>query len=633
MRVELRRAIAIHTSDRGDGGQAPERQRVRPRVVQQVLERHGGRGGQRRPERQRHRVRAHQRAGRGCEPRADQDRQRALRDRDGDAGEQARREEGRRGAGATQRGGADGHAAHATRIRSSATRRASRGVTGANAPKQTTGNVVSSPATVADNPRSCADIGQQRRQRRDQRPQVQREQDDGRGDQPAAEPRAWRRCQLRCICIQFHFMHTQDMPLAEARALIARAIDKAQDIGVRGAVVVVGGSGVLISASRMDRGGTGGMARARSKAWIAATQQMPSVVHLGRMRTLPSPMVTGFVACSPEAIFPGAGGMPIAGDDGSVVAGIAASGATVGPFVDYAGADRRKLIADGKPANCEDLLVHWALGIPYEGQHGDDEERWIAAYGALPDEPGLGYAEPPPASQPEHEWALGLTDRAIAEAESRGVRIAVAVVDHRGDPIQQDTMDGAPTAGAVRGGGGRRRRSDLPASERRGRPRADLRPPYRVATVAGGLPCARDTSSPDSASAAQRRTSATRSPRRCSREGLRRRRRRDRRPLRGTPRAARRRRGLGLRRVGRARRRDQPRRPAAHRPRRADRAGPGSHRCRRDPALRARDRCHQGDVHGGGDDRPPRASSRTAPSAACRTGSAARRSSPATRRA
>jgi uncharacterized protein GlcG (DUF336 family) len=67
-------------------------------------------------------------------------------------------------------------------------------------------------------------------------------------------------------------MHTRDLPLADARALVARAIDKAEDLGVRGAIAVVGASGVLVSASRMDRGGTGGMARARSKAWIAATQ-------------------------------------------------------------------------------------------------------------------------------------------------------------------------------------------------------------------------------------------------------------------------------------------------------------------------------------------------------------------------
>jgi uncharacterized protein GlcG (DUF336 family) len=242
-------------------------------------------------------------------------------------------------------------------------------------------------------------------------------------------------------------MHTRELSLAHARALIARAIDKAEDLGVRGSVAVVGARGVLVSASRMDRGGAGGMARAHSKAWIAATQQIPSVVHLGRLGMIAPPMVTGFVACSPEAVFPGAGGMPIADDEGIVVAGVAASGATVGPFVEYPGADRRKLTVQGKPANCEDLLVHYALGIPYVGQHGDDEQRWIDAFGSLPDEEGLGYADPPPASQPEHEWALALADRVIAEADGRGVRIAVAVVDHRGDPIQQDWMDGAPTAG------------------------------------------------------------------------------------------------------------------------------------------------------------------------------------------
>lgn len=283
-------------------------------------------------------------------------------------------------------------------------------------------------------------------------------------------------------------MHTQDMPLAEARALIDRAIDKAQHIGVRGAVAVVGASGVLISASRMDRGGTGGMARARSKAWIAATQQLPSLTHLGRMRTLPQPMVDGFVACSPEAAFPGAGGMPIAGAAGDVIAGVAASGATVGPFVEFPGADRRKLIAQGKPANAEDLLVHYALGIPYEGQHGDDAERWVKAFGALPDEDGLGYAEPPRATQPEHEWARGLADRALAAARERGVRIAVAIVDHRGDPIQQDCMDGAPTAGPFVAEAVAAAAATFQLPSEQVHPPLTAILPYRAATVAGGLP-------------------------------------------------------------------------------------------------------------------------------------------------
>jgi uncharacterized protein GlcG (DUF336 family) len=283
-------------------------------------------------------------------------------------------------------------------------------------------------------------------------------------------------------------MHTEDLGLADARVLIARAIAKAQDLRVRGAIAVVGASGVLVSASRMDRGGTAGMARARSKAWIAATQQLPSVEHLRRMTMLPFAMERGFVGTAPEAVFPGAGGMPIRRPDGAVVAGIAASGATVGPFVAYDGADPRKLVVDGKPANCEDLLVHYALGIPYEGQHGDDEQRWIEAYGALPGEPGLGYADPPPPSQPEHEWALALADRALDAARSRGVRIAVAVVDHRGDPIQQDCMDGAPTAGpyvaeavAVAAA-----TFQLPSHEVRDHLAALL--PLRASTATGGVP-------------------------------------------------------------------------------------------------------------------------------------------------
>jgi uncharacterized protein GlcG (DUF336 family) len=281
--------------------------------------------------------------------------------------------------------------------------------------------------------------------------------------------------------------HQTDIALDQARALIARAIDKAAHVGVRGAFAVVGGSGVLVSASRMDRGGAGGMARARSKAWISATQQIPSTEHHMRMATLPPPIAAGFVACSPEAMFPGAGGMPIY-SEGIVVGGFSASGATIGPFVNIPGIDRRMLIADGKPANSEDLIVLWTLGLPYEGQHGDDEKRWLEAFAELPNEPGLGYGDPPPASQPEHKWALGLADRAIAEAARRGDRIAVAIVDSRGDPIQQDTMDGAPSAApfvaeAVAAGAAT---FQLPSAEIDPALSAVL--PYRVLTVPGGVP-------------------------------------------------------------------------------------------------------------------------------------------------
>jgi uncharacterized protein GlcG (DUF336 family) len=64
-----------------------------------------------------------------------------------------------------------------------------------------------------------------------------------------------------------------DLSIVDARALVRRAVDKAEQLGLRGGIAVVGASGALVTASRLDNGGPGGMARARSKAWIAATQQ------------------------------------------------------------------------------------------------------------------------------------------------------------------------------------------------------------------------------------------------------------------------------------------------------------------------------------------------------------------------
>src|SRR3954449_214040 len=231
--------------------------------------------------------------------------------------------------------------------------------------------------------------------------------------------------------------------------LIARGVAKGEELNVRGAIAVVGGSGVLVSASRMDGDGAGGMGGGISKAWIAATQKTRSTEHLHRMTTLPAPIAQGFLAVSPEAEFPGAGGMPLMRADGEIEGGVAASGSTVGPFVDYPGVVKEKLIVDGQPANCEDLLVHYAIEQAYVGQHGDDMARWIAAYGEFPGDvgEGPGMADPPaPTKQEELFWALGLADRALAEAEQRGLKIAVAIVDQRGEPVQQDWMDGAPPA-------------------------------------------------------------------------------------------------------------------------------------------------------------------------------------------
>jgi uncharacterized protein GlcG (DUF336 family) len=242
--------------------------------------------------------------------------------------------------------------------------------------------------------------------------------------------------------------HPRDLPLAEARALIGRAVDKAEQLGLRGGLAVVGASGALVSASRLDHGGPGGMARARSKAWISGTQQIPSSEHLGRMTHLPAPISAGFVAASPEAMFPGAGGMPVL-RDGVVVAGIAASGATVSPFLPQ-GVAPEVVSAEGEPANPEDLLVAYALDVPYVGQHGDDRARWTDRFGDLvvPAEDSLGMkAATPAAGQHELAWAIGICDRVLAAAEARDLRVSVAVVDRGGDPIQQDRMDDSVAGG------------------------------------------------------------------------------------------------------------------------------------------------------------------------------------------
>lgn len=242
----------------------------------------------------------------------------------------------------------------------------------------------------------------------------------------------------------------RDLALGEARALIQRAVDKAEQLGVRGAVAVVGASGALISASRMDAGGPGGMARARSKAWISATQQIPTAEHHHRMTTLAAPIATGFVQVSPEAVFPGAGGLPIYADE-VVVAGIAASGATVSPFFPD-GVEPASLTVAGEPANPEDLLIAYALQLPYAGQHGDDQPRWVARFGDLRIDPAdsAGMSPPPAASrQAELTWAKGLCDRVLREAERRDLRVAVAVVDRGGDAVQQDLMDGGPVGGVA----------------------------------------------------------------------------------------------------------------------------------------------------------------------------------------
>ncbi len=106
----------------------------------------------------------------------------------------------------------------------------------------------------------------------------------------------------------------------------------------------------------------------------------------------------------------------------------------------------------------------------------------------------------------------------MAEAERRGALVAVAVVDRRGDPIQQDGMDGSATAAGFLAPAlaATAATFELPSEEVAGRvPQAmlDRLLPYATATIAGGVPVVRAGAwSAASASPAWIRLSRPRSP-------------------------------------------------------------------------------------------------------------------------
>ena len=239
----------------------------------------------------------------------------------------------------------------------------------------------------------------------------------------------------------------------EARALVQRAVDKAEQLGLRGGIAVVGASGALVTASRLDHGGPGGMARARSKAWISATQQIPSTEHLHRMTTLAAPISAGFVQVSPQAVFPGAGGMPVRDADGVVVGrhrGVRRDREPVPAGRRRARGGQRRRRA-GQPRGPAHRLR--ARACPYVGQHGDDQRPLggrASATSSSPRSDSLGMAAGPGRVAPGRA-RLGARPRATAvmaaAAAPRRRGSSVAVVDRGGDPIQQDRMDDAAAGG------------------------------------------------------------------------------------------------------------------------------------------------------------------------------------------
>jgi len=232
-----------------------------------------------------------------------------------------------------------------------------------------------------------------------------------------------------------------------ARTIIRRAVAKAETLNQSGSFVVVDDAGAVVSTSRMDRGSAAGLNVSRAKAYLTGAARETSAVIQERYAHRFVGLFLDFRSTFDEPIFIGQGGIPIV-KSGKII-GAMATGAEIGPFVKIEGVEPRQLLANGVPTNVEDLIISYALNIPYQPQHGDDSKRWADAFGSLPDkaELGSGYDDPPPAQkQPVLASALAIADAVIAEASGCDSPISVAVTDRNGIVIQHDRMDGAGPA-------------------------------------------------------------------------------------------------------------------------------------------------------------------------------------------
>jgi len=225
-----------------------------------------------------------------------------------------------------------------------------------------------------------------------------------------------------------------DFSLAEARAIIDRALEKARELKQAGTFVAVDAGGNVVSISRIGEGPASSVWISRAKAYTAAVQRAPSARAAANLRQS-VPLFSSFQALMKDVIFPGPGAMPIR-KNGRVV-GALSTGGGVGPWTEIPGIDPSLLMADGVAANAEDLCISYALQIPYVNQH--DEGRAL---------PGPRHEERMDDLPHSLTTARRFADRAIEEAQRRGWRIAVAVVDEVGQLMQIDRMDGAPVAAA-----------------------------------------------------------------------------------------------------------------------------------------------------------------------------------------
>ena len=241
---------------------------------------------------------------------------------------------------------------------------------------------------------------------------------------------------------------TGTLSLAGARALLDRAVAKCEALQQAGTFIVVDASGAPVSAARMDGCPSGALPLVRAKAFGTAVNGEPSQRFAARMAKFFPGIFASYQAVMRDQPFPGAGGVPVT-RNGRIIGAIA-TGLGIGPFVKLPGVQPSALIVDGRPANLEDTIISYALGGPYNPQHGDDLARWTEAYGSPPDPALKGTAMDtvsPASLQGELDRSRAIADHALGLAAERGVRSSVAIVDALGDVVTLDRMDAAAPMG------------------------------------------------------------------------------------------------------------------------------------------------------------------------------------------
>ena len=227
-----------------------------------------------------------------------------------------------------------------------------------------------------------------------------------------------------------------DLTQAEARAITDRAVEKTRQFKLAGSFVIMDLGANVVCLSRMGTAPTT-IWIARAKAYLTAAKRTPLTETSARMHSRPFNN-ENWQRMAQEPIFPGEGGMLIYRDGRPV--GAIATGEGIGPFDEIPGVDPAVFELDGRRGNAEDVVIAYALQIPYEDQHTRTTDR-PAREGPLRGRPRIERIDDLP-----HTLAVArrYTDRAIELAQQKGVALGVAVVDEMGVVMQMDRMDGAP---------------------------------------------------------------------------------------------------------------------------------------------------------------------------------------------